>query len=181
MTQIFASFLASQGHGRGWHLWARESFLRAWTSGHYPTRWVRGQFPLATGCVGFPTTSSSPHARLFVTFLALWHFQYFVSYLLLLTFGAQISSEYTFITVWSSWFYSIPTHCNQIEAGRNNSLVSACAMNVSINYCYWKQGTWPRWWQHDKCLYTLYMYMYVFSKRNYCICTWHFIKHLWPF
>ena len=51
----------------------------------------------------------------------------------------------------SSWFYSKPTHCNQTEAGRNNSLVP-CAMNVSINYCYWKQGTWPRWWQHDKGL-----------------------------
>ena len=25
-----------------------------------------------------------------------------------------------------------------------------CAMNVSIHYCYWKQGTWPRWWQWDK-------------------------------
>ena len=39
--------------------------------------------------------------------------------------------------------------CNQTEAGRKNSLVP-CAMNVSIHYCYWKQGTWPRWWQRDK-------------------------------
>ena len=29
----------------------------------------------------------------------------------------------TFITVWPSLFYSIQTHCNQTEAGRNNSLV----------------------------------------------------------
>ena len=27
----------------------------------------------------------------------------------------------------------------QTETGRNNSLVP-CAMNVSIDYCYWKQG-----------------------------------------
>ena len=53
--------------------------------------------------------------------------------------------------MWSSWFYSIPAHCNQTEAGRNNSLVP-CAMNVSIHYCYWKQGTWPRWWQRGKGL-----------------------------
>ena len=29
-----------------------------------------------------------------------------------------------------------------------------CAMNVDIRYCYWKQGTWPRWRQRDKGLYT---------------------------
>ena len=33
--------------------------------------------------------------------------------------------------MWSSWFYSIPTHCNQTEARRNNSLVPS-AVNVSI-------------------------------------------------
>ena len=55
-----------------------------------------------------------------------------------------------FLTVWSSWFSSIPTHCNnQTKAGLNNSLVP-CAINVSIHYCYWKQRTWPRWWQHGK-------------------------------
>ena len=25
-----------------------------------------------------------------------------------------------------------------------------CTMNVSIHCCYWKQRTWPRWWQRDK-------------------------------
>ena len=30
----------------------------------------------------------------------------------------------TFIKVWSSWFYSIPTRCNQTEAEQNNSLVA---------------------------------------------------------
>ena len=45
----------------------------------------------------------------------------------------------TFITVWSSWFYSIPTRCNQTEARRINSLVTY-AMNVSIHDRYWKTG-----------------------------------------
>ncbi len=45
--------------------------------------------------------------------------------------------------------------CNQNEAGRRNSLVPFCLMNISINYCCWIQGTWPRWWQHDKGLLLL--------------------------
>ncbi len=47
--------------------------------------------------------------------------------------------------------FSNLTQCNQTEAGRQNSLVPFfTAMNTSIHCCYWIQGTWPRWWQHDK-------------------------------
>ncbi len=47
------------------------------------------------------------------------------------------------------FIFSHSNQWSQTEAGRRNSPVPFCTMNISIHYCYWIQGIWPRWWQNS--------------------------------
>ena len=50
---------------------------------------------------------------------------------------------------WVHLDFLLSNQCNQTEAGRRNSLVPFCTMNINLHYWSWMQGAWPRWWQYD--------------------------------
>ena len=70
--------------------------------------------------------------------------------------------------MWQSWFYSMSTHCNNTEAGRNNSLVPRLR-----NECCLKQGTWPRWWKRDKVYWSSFTFFFVPSIQSFKNLAWN--------
>ena len=54
------------------------------------------------------------------------------------------SPLYTFNMVQPSWTFPIDINVTKPSLEEQNSLVPSCKMIISVHYCYWIQGTWPR-------------------------------------